>query len=363
MISSIAHASTWDKEITQFATSLTLDHHSNIYNREKEEVDSSVSQISVIYHNISLFEGYGLSMPFSVHHYKYSADSKLNNTAYSVSPAVQFFLSPDMTFTLTSNLSKSQLFSGDVGAEFTNASMLPLNKESQRVTARLQIGKAVQDEFFSLNINAIDDELSQSINVDKNDSKSLSSIYGYRISEDSYIQFSGSYARQHSRELATQLAEAGVGFITGVGGSHVMNVIVGGFKRIEEAETGIFWIVSDRWQVSEQLTLKFETTQRSTITHRINQKSQLTTSYQLTGLAKLNEFHELSLSLNQQRSAIKEIDDKANNKGAVLTWLWKISSGFELSTTVSSVENSRSHLLHSRDISQHNIGINVGYQW
>jgi len=363
MMSCTVHASTWDKDIIEFTTSLALDNNSNIYNRAVDPIDSSVYQLAIGSNNITLFDGYGVSLPFSINRTIYSIDDNLDNTAYLLNPAMQIFWSPETTLMLTSGVSKSQLFSGNVGAEFVNDTPQPIDKKQRHIDASINIGQAPQQEFLRVSLNYNDSEMTSKNLDSSNDSKAINAQYGYRISEDSYLQFSGNYAWQQASHQTTRLAETGIGFITGVGGSHELNVIVGAYQRIDQQQRGVFWTVSDRWQVSERATVNFSTSQRSILSNSTDNISQLTTTYRLTSNYQLSESHQLSLSINQQRSEIKNTNHANKNQGGSVVWRWGVKTGFELSAYADYTKTTRSNELLTSNHSGLNFGLRMGYQW
>jgi len=363
MMSSTVHASSWDKDIIEFTTSLALDNNSNVYNRMVEPIDSSVYQLAIVSNNITLFEGYGVALPFSIKQYQYSVDENLDHTAYLLSPAMQIFWSPETTFILSSSVSKSQLFSGNIGAEFFNEQRQPLKKQNRNINASLNIGQAPQQEFLRISVSYNDNETASEILKSRNDSKTFSAQYGYRISEDSYLQFSGNYAWQQANHRVTRLAESGLGFITGVGGTHELNVIVGAYQRVDQQQRGVFWTISDSWQVSERTKVNISTFQRSILSNSVNDISQLTTSYRLITSYQLSESHQLSLSVNQQRSKIQTTNQANKNQGASLVWRWGVEKGFEVSTYIDYAKTTHSNGLQLSNYSELDFGLRVGYQW
>ena len=363
MMSSIAHASTWDKDINQFATSLTLDHHSNIYNNTDKEVGSSVYQFAIVNNSVSLFEGYGIALPFSMRRSSYSKDSDLDNTSFEFKPSVQFFMSPSSTLKFRSEVSKNQIFGGNIGAEFADKLLSPLNNKRRFVGMSLDVGQAPANEFLTVHVNYSDSELRNSQSSSRHSTKQIGSQYGFRISEDSYFQLSGNYQWQQSNGRLTRLAEAGIGAITGLGGSNELNLIAGGYQRIENGQKGLFWTLSNSWTASEQLSFKLKTSQRSTLNNSASGASQLTTIYQLDSIFTFSDSHQLSLKLHHQKNNIKEIRDKALNKSIIAVWQWEVASGVVFRATASHAENSRFNIQDSVNRTQQKLGISVGYQW
>ncbi len=363
MMSSIAHASQWDKDISQFATSLTLDHHSNIYNHADTQVGSSVSQLAIVNNSVSLFEGYGVALPFSIHRFSYSKDSNLDNTSFEFKPSAQFFLSPNTTFKFISKVNRNQIFGGNVGAEFSDESFKALDNKRRFIGMSLDVGQAPKNEFLSVNVNYSDSELMSSKASFSKSIKKIGSQYGFRISEDSYFQLSGSYQWQQSNGRLTRLAEAGVGAITGLGGSNELNVIAGGYKRIENDQKGLFWTLSNSWAASEQLTIKLETSQRSTLNNSAGGVSQIATIYQINSMFKFNDTHQLDLNLRHQKNNIKEIRDRAINKSIGIAWQWKVASDVVISANASHTETSRFNVQNAVSRTQQKLGVSVGYKW
>jgi len=260
MSSSIVHAeSVWDKDISQFTTSLTLEQGSNIYHRARKPEAESAYRLALTNESISLFEGYGVALPFSVSHVVHSNMANLDHTAYKLSPSLQVFFSPDTTLMLKSGVTKEQLISGSTGAELFESTFETLNKIQHQLIATLQIGKPPQQNSFAINVEYLARKTVSQNTYLTNESRQISSRYGYRISEDSYAQVSGSYAWQQTNQLMSRRAEAGLGFITTVGGSHELNVILGTYRRIDRQQTGMFWTISDHLRISDLLTLSFTT--------------------------------------------------------------------------------------------------------
>jgi len=363
MTSSIVHASGWDKDISGLATSLTLEQSSNITNNTVDPVASSVHTLAIVNNSVSLFEGYGISLPFSVQHQSYSANDDFDNTAYQLNPALQVFWSQDTTLTFSSNINQTQLFSGSVGAEFVESSLEPLRQKQRQAAVSLQIGQAPNQQFFTLNAAYSDRETQQSELSSTKKSKDISANYGYRISEDSYLQFNGSYAWQLANGQTTRIAQAGLGFITGLGGSNQLNVIVGGYNRLDQQQTGIYWTISDHWAISQQATFKFTTSQRSVLSNDFKNTSQLTTTYTADTEYQLSETHQLTLVLSQQRSKISSSGARFNKRHLSLDWQWIVSSGITLNSFMAYANYSRFNSVFSSDSTQRKFGLNARYQW
>lgn len=363
MMSSIAHASIWDKDINQFATSLTLDHHSNIYNHTDKEVGSSVSQFAIVNNSVSLFEGYGIALPFSMRRFSYSKDSDLDNTSFEFKPSVQLFMSPSSTLKFRAEVSRNQIFSGNIGAEFSDELLMPLDRKRRFFGMSLDVGQAPTNEFLTVHVNYSDSELTNSQFSSRKSTKKIGSQYGFRITEDSYFQLSGNYQWQQSNDGLTRLAEAGIGGITGLGGSNELNVITGAYHRIENGQKGLFWTLSNSWLATEQLSFKLKTSQHSTLNNSAGGISQLTTIYQLDSIFKFSDSHQLSLKLHHQKNNIKEIRDKVLNKSIIVAWQWEVASGVVFRTAASHAENSRFNTQDSVNRTQQKLGVSVGYQW
>jgi len=368
MMSSIVHASAWDKDIIQFATSLTLEQNSNLYHSPTESVDSSAYALSIANDSVSLFEGYGIAMPFTIERFSHQQDQNLDNTAYKIDPALRVFWSQDTTLTISTGSSLTQLLSGDLGAEFFSDTKQPIASKKRYLHAALQIGQAPKQQFFNLNTGYEENETDANLVISKNDSKHISSQYGYRISEDSYFQVSGRYAWQQANLRSTRLAEVGLGFLTGVGGSNELNVIIGGYKRIDQQQTGVYWTLSNKWKVSQRAAIDFSTSQRSVLNNGVTNISQLTTIYQINGDYKLSDNHRLLLALHQQRSEVKANQNTNRQQGASLTWQWHISAGLALNSYIDFTNFQRvtvpeSTVPESSNSDQQKWGMTLGYQW
>jgi len=368
MMSSIVHASAWDKDIIQFATSLTLEQNSNLYHSTAESIDSSAYALSIANDSVSLFEGYGVALPFSIERFSYLQDKNLDNTAYRIDPGLRIFWSQDTALTISTGASLKQLLSGDLGAEFFVDTEQPIASKQRYANVSLQVGQAPKQQFFILNAGYIENEADASAGTARKHSQQVSSQYGYRISEDSYFQVSGSYAWQQANLHSTRLAEAGLGFLTGVGGSNEFNVIIGGYKRIDQQQTGVYWTLSNQWQASQRVAIDFSTSQRSVLNNGATNVSQLTTIYQIHSDYKLSDNHRLSLVLRQQRSEIKANRHANRQQHASLTWQWHISTGLALNSYIN-VTNFRrvtvpeSTVPESSNSDQQKWGMTLGYQW
>ena len=364
MSSSIVHAdSVWDKDISSLATSLALEQSNNIYNSSAHRIAASAYTLTIANNSTLLFEGYGLALPFSISHATYSNIDTLDNTAYQLRPQLQLFLSPDATVKLNAGLTKEQLISGDSGVELFKSGPQPLSKKQQRLDATLQIGKAPENRFFSINIRYLKNNINNDHSSSSNDSRQISSRYGYKISEDSYLQLSGRYASQRINQLSSQLVEGGLGFITGLGGSNKLNVIVGGYKQIAQDKTGLFWTISDRWKISDLTTLNFSTSQRSVLSTDFRHVSQVTTTYQLDGSYQLNQHHEFLLALNNRQSKGVGANHYSKKQNLSIGWNWRIFEGIQLHSYISVAQQQRSNLLESPDTNQRRVGLKVAYQW
>ena len=88
--------------------------------------------------------------------FSYSKDSDLDNTSFEFKPSVQLFMSPSSTLKFRSEVSRNQIFSGNIGAEFSDKLLRPLDKKRRFVGMSLDVGQAPKNKFLSVNAGAVD---------------------------------------------------------------------------------------------------------------------------------------------------------------------------------------------------------------
>ena len=362
MISSIVHAdSAWDKDIKEFTTSLSLEQHSNIYNSSSNGVNTSARRLSVTNNFVSLFEGAALALPFYVEKLTYSNNKNLDNVSFTGKPALRLFLTPNINITTSLSVSQQSLLAGSDGAEFFSQQKQPLVSMQHNGLVTLNIGQAPQRQFLALSLSNTSGTIENASTSSKNQSTKFNSTYGFAVSEDTYLQFNAGYAKQRKNANDSQLNEIGGGFMTQFGGKHRVNVIIGAFQREDRInDSGLYWIMSDEWALSNDIQLRFQTSQRSVLGSSFKNTSQLTTRHQIQCRYLIDNNHHVALTINNQQSRVAS--SKFRQQNIAFNWQWKIMQHLSMSSSFNLTKYRRQAdvLINSH---QEQFSLSLRYAW
>ncbi|NRA60501.1 MAG: hypothetical protein HRU25_06250 [Psychrobium sp.] len=362
MISSIVHAdSAWDKDIKELTTSLALEQHSNIYNKSSNGVNASVRRLSVTNNLVSLYEGTALALPFYVEKLTYSNNKNLDNVSFTAKPALRLFLTPNIHFTTSLSYSQKSLLAGSDGAEFFSQQKQPLVAKQLNGLVALNIGQAPQRQFLTLSLNKTSSTIENALISSKNQSTKFDSTYGFAVSEDTYLQFNAGYAKQFKNNNDSQLGEIGAGFMTRFSGTHSVNVIIGAFQREDRInDSGLYWVMSDEWALSNDIQLRFQTSQRSVLGSSFKNTSQLTTRHQIQCRYKIDGNHHVALTISNQQSRVASSKYRQQNVG--INWQWKIMQHLSMSSRLNLTKYHRQAdiLINSH---QEQFSLSLRYAW
>lgn len=372
LLSSFVQANVvWDKEINEFKTSFSLEQSNNLYHQASNQINDTAGHLSANYKLLKLFEGFGISFPVTLSQKSYLEQSQLNAFSYSVSPNIHFFISDKTSVDVMFNKSKSEVLPGQEGAEFVNSdtSLIVLNTDSANLN--LNLGRDHNSQFLDMSISYNQNtQKVKDAQLNTHETVGLSSTYGHRISEDTYLLANAKMSQSKRSLSTTDLKELGFGFKTSIGGSHKLNLIAGLYKRKgDEQSDGHFWVASDIWHISEQNQINISTSQRSQVSLSNDTLTQLNTDYQLNWSYKLSKTHLLSLSLKKNKQKFEQTFRKYNKDLISLSWTWLFIDDMTLRSNVQYINttDSQTTLNNSEHrqskIDEININIEVAYKW
>ena len=158
------------------------------------------------------------------------------------------------------------------------------------------------------------------------------------------------------------MVELGFGLYTRLGGSHQFNIVVGYFARSGDTSSdGYYWMLSDKWRISEDVELSLLSEQHSEISLSQQSLTQLTTENDISQRYQLNSEHYLNLSLSQINQNFDQSNDYHKRLVAAFDWQWRPYEGFNMDTSLA-LERVDTSLL-DKQVNQQSAQVALEYLW
>lgn len=356
-------ATQWHQSKNDLSVSLATQFSDNLYYQDSNPESSLSSALEMDYDRVALFEGFAIQVPFQLRKKTYFSESSLNHFYYKFTPALNIFLSEQSDLTFKANAQQAQKIKGEKNAEFLPEIADYVEEKDHSAALNLRLGRAPEKQYLNLEIatNHYQQEF-EGLALSKTDSNIVSARYGHKISEDSYALADGTYKDEKRNDLTSSLVELGFGLYTRLGGSNQFNIVVGYFERSGDASSdGYYWMLSDKWRLSEDVELSLLSEQHSEISLSQQSLTQLTTENDISLRYQLNSEHYLNLSLSQINQNFDQSNDYHKRLVAAFDWQWRPYEGFNVDTSLA-LERVDTSLL-DKQVNQQSAEVALEYLW
>lgn len=363
MMPVIVKANDWHQSKNDVAVSVATKVTDNLYYQESNPQSSFSSVLQLGYDRVALFEGFGIHIPLELTQKNYFSESSLNHFDYKFTPALNIFLSEQSDITFKANAYQVQKIKGEENAEFLPEFADYVDEQAHSAALNLGLGRAPEKQYLNIEIATKQyQQAFEDLTLSQTESKVMSARYGHKISEDSYALADGTYKDEQRDDLSSSLVELGFGLYTRLGGSHQFNIVVGYFERTgDTASDGYYWLLSDKWRLSDELELTFLSEQHSEVSLSQQSLTQLTTENDISLQYQLSNAHYIRLSLAQIDQTFDQSDGFHKRQVASFDWQWRPYEGFDVDTSLA-LERINTSLL-DKHVTQQSAQVAMEYLW
>lgn len=356
-------ANEWNQTKNDLTISLASTYLDNLYYQDSNQKTTYSSSLQIEYELLELFEGYGINLPIKLKQKNYFSEAELNHFDYTFTPSLHFFLSEQSDISFHLNSSEEQKIKGENGAEFLPEYANFVDEKQKLAAIKVGLGRAPNTQFLKIEGTIVENQQDhKKLSISETKSQSLAAQYGYKISEDSYALVDGKYKDEQRSSLGSELVEVGFGLYTRLGGTHQFNIVMGYFQRNGDTSSdGYYWLLSDKWSVSENILLSFRSEQHSEISLSQQSFTQLTTENDITLGYQLNSQHYFDLSLAIIDQQFEQADGYHKRIVSAIDWQWQLFEGFNLETSLALEKINTSDL--AKQVTQKKANVELEYLW
>ena len=353
----------WSTEKNDVSAVILSEFNDNLYFQKQNKPSVLDTKVEANYHFVGLYEGYGISLPLELSQNIVHGESQLNHLDFQFTPALNVFITESSNVTLAAKTNSIRKINGERGAEFLPSTVPFADDESRQGQVKISLGRAPNKQFVMVSGQySKQQQQFREITVTDTESKSVSTRYGLKVSEDSYALIDGAYKDEQRSGIDSDLVEIGFGFYTRLGGTHQLNLIVGYFERDGASKSdGHYWLLSDRWALTEDVMLSIKSEQRSEISLSERSLTQLTTENQLAYGYQINTEHAIGLTLSQIDQEFEQSDGFHKRLVAEADWQWLLSEGFKMDTSLSLERIDKNDMREK--ITQRKANVSLEYKW
>ena len=351
----------WDKEISEFRTSVALEHNDNLFNSTTDSLHERFVRVLGDIRWLALYDGFGVYFPTTIKYRAADINAEFDASEVFLRPEVHFFVQDQVELNAAFSYERSNKLGGDSGAEFLqNQSIEQLSKS---VELALLLGRAPELQYLHFNLNlAAKEQRLKNQSLNQIDTLQLDALYGHRFTEDSYWLSHLNLQSEQSGRQQSELIEFGLGFKTQFASEHQLSVITGIFERSGDSKRrGQYWQVSDSWQINADHQLRLLTSQRSEVSTTLNALTQLRTQAAVLYQITMSADHQLSFSLEYNSLALDELNRTHDSWAGFLLWRWSVID--RLTTAFSFGHTTAKDTLIEDESAQNLINMAVEYLW
>ncbi len=325
IVSAFSHANVvWDKESNEFRTSLTLENNNNInHTSSGEPASEQLSSIGFNYRTLTLFEGFGVSLPVQFQRVLAANEAVNHHTNYRIAPEIKFFLAENLDARLAVTQSQARLFAGQTANEL-NAEATELN--TQALELGVSFGRDQDEQQLSVTMSSQNNERrllisNNELAIKKN---TLHGVFAQKVSEDTHILFDASYSQEQRLENNVNNTELGLGFRSAFSGLHTLSAVAGMYQRRGDASSdGWYLRLDDAWQINERLRFTLGAHRHSQVSYRSETLTQVQSLVNASWVFAINDSHQVRLASQLTLIDFEQTSQSVKGHSTSLSWLWQ----------------------------------------
>lgn len=333
---SSAATSDWERAKHELRTSVQFVHNSNLYFQQSAQVADQKAAASLHYDWLGLFEGYAVALPASVTSGRYADHSVLNSTDHRLAPALKFFLSDAIDFTVQTQWQRELFRAGFGQAEFLEPAQQSLTDEHKLLQFSLQLGQAPDKQQLTLSAGRdlrqqqIGQQLQSSL-FTAQQGNFVSANYGHQLNENTSLLVQAELRREQQGVVPSELYQLGVGWSNRYAGSQQFQLIAGQFRRdtAEQTLSGSYWQANNLWQITRQWQLTLSTSRKSVLSYATSSISQLETRAEASLGYQWNDIHQTALTTSHSKVKLDEQLIQKKRFELTFSWQWQLGNNWQ----------------------------------